>query len=72
MLHTTTKSGLHAFVADQVIARYLVHGAYEDFVLNAYLWLLLGVLFRLPDIKVSAELEAAQLASARHRRHWIL
>jgi hypothetical protein len=24
--------------------------AYEDFVLNAYLWLLLGILFRLPDL----------------------
>ena len=46
--------------------------AYEDFVLNAYLWFLLGVLFRLPHIKVSAELEAAQLASALPRRHWIL
>ena len=46
--------------------------AYEDFVLNAYLWLLLGVLFRLPHVKVSAELEAAQLASARPRRRWIL
>jgi hypothetical protein len=24
--------------------------AYEDFVLNAYVWLLLGILFRLPDL----------------------
>src|SRR5882672_4754335 len=31
--------------------------AYEDFVLNAYLWLLLGILFRLPHIKLSTELE---------------
>jgi hypothetical protein len=28
---------------------------YEDFLLNAYLWLLLGVLFRLPTIAVSAQ-----------------
>src|SRR5256885_4703690 len=45
---------------------------YEDFVLNAYLWLLLGILFRLPDIKLSAQLEAAQLSSAAPRRRWIL
>jgi hypothetical protein len=29
--------------------------AYEDFVLNAYLWLLLGVLYRLPTLAVSAQ-----------------
>jgi len=46
--------------------------AYEDFVLNAYLWLLLGILFRLPHVKVSVELEAAQLAAAQPRRRWIL
>jgi hypothetical protein len=34
---------------------------YEDFVLNAYLWLLLGVLFRLPSIALSAQYAAAQL-----------
>jgi hypothetical protein len=45
--------------------------AYEDFVLNAYLWLLLGILFRLPQIKVSAELDAARLAAAAPRRRWI-
>jgi hypothetical protein len=32
--------------------------AYEDFVLNAYLWLLLGVLFRLPTLAVSAQYAA--------------
>ncbi|HEV1995443.1 MAG TPA: hypothetical protein VGR03_14020 [Candidatus Acidoferrum sp.] len=37
--------------------------AYEDFVLNAYLWLLLGVLFRLPTLAVSAQFAAtAQLS----------
>lgn len=30
--------------------------AYQDFVLNAYLWLLLGILFRLPSIALSAQL----------------
>jgi hypothetical protein len=29
--------------------------AYEDFVLNAYLWLLLGILFRLPTLALSAQ-----------------
>jgi hypothetical protein len=33
---------------------------YEDFVLNSYLWLLLGILFRLPTIAVSAQFAAAQ------------
>jgi len=45
---------------------------YEDFVLNAYLWLLLGILFRLPDIKLSAEVEAAQLVASEPRRRWII
>ncbi len=36
--------------------------AYEDFVLNAYLWLLLGVLYRLPTLAVSSQFAAtAQL-----------
>jgi hypothetical protein len=26
---------------------------YEDFILNAYFWLLLGILFRLPSIELS-------------------
>jgi hypothetical protein len=33
--------------------------AYEDFVLNAYMWLLLGILFRLPRLA-----QASQLAQA--------
>lgn len=41
--------------------------AYEDFLLNAYLWLLLGILFRLPSITLSAQFAdhapAAQLQS---------
>jgi hypothetical protein len=32
---------------------------YEDFVLNAYLWLLLGILFRLPTLPVSTQYAAA-------------
>jgi hypothetical protein len=36
---------------------------YQDFVLNAYLWLLLGILFRLPTLAVSAQYAAtAQLS----------
>jgi hypothetical protein len=35
---------------------------YEDFVLNAYLWLLLGILFRLPSLALSSQFAAgAQL-----------
>jgi hypothetical protein len=33
---------------------------YEDFVMNAYLWLLLGVLFRLPTLALSAQYEVMQ------------
>ena len=33
--------------------------AYEDFVMNAYFWLLLGILFRLPSLAVSAQYAAA-------------
>ena len=41
---------------------------YEDFVLNAFFWLLLGVLFRLPHIKVSAEMAAMESADAQPQR----
>jgi len=33
---------------------------YQDFVLNAYLWLLLGIIFRLPTLAVSVQYAAAQ------------
>jgi hypothetical protein len=38
--------------------------AYQDFVLNAYLWLLLGILFRLPKLAEAAQLtHAAQVTT---------
>ncbi len=43
---------------------------YEDFVLNAYFWLLLGILFRLPKLAFSAEyaaMPASPLPSHRPR-----
>jgi hypothetical protein len=42
---------------------------YEDFLLNAYLWLLLGVLFRLPTLALSAQFAAN--APAAQPRRWI-
>lgn len=37
--------------------------AYEDFVVNAYFWLLMGILFRLPTLAVSAQFaSSAQIA----------
>ena len=33
---------------------------YQDFVMNAYLWLLLGILFRLPTLAASAQFAASQ------------
>ena len=44
--------------------------AYQDFVLNAYLWLLLGVLFRLPKLALSAQF-AADAAPAPSGKRWI-
>jgi hypothetical protein len=41
--------------------------AYEDFLLNAYLWLLLGVLFRLPSIAPSAQFAAHAQAAQLQR-----
>jgi hypothetical protein len=45
--------------------------AYEDYVLNAYAWLLLGVLFRLPKLALSAQFAAGAVAEQPARR-WIL
>jgi hypothetical protein len=44
--------------------------AYEDFLFNAYFWLLLGVLFRLPTLALSAQF-ATNAPAAQLRRHWI-
>jgi hypothetical protein len=44
--------------------------AYEDFLLNAYLWLLLGLLFRLPTLALSAQF-AANAPAAQPARRWI-
>ena len=41
---------------------------YEDFLLNAYLWLLLGLLFRLPTLALSAEFEVNAPAMQPARR----
>jgi hypothetical protein len=44
--------------------------AYEDFLLNAYLWLLLGILFRLPTLALSAQFAPnAPVTQPSHR--WI-
>lgn len=43
---------------------------YEDFVLNAYLWLLLGILFRLPTLSVSAQFAPVN-PYANTRRPWM-
>ena len=40
---------------------------YENYVMNAYLWLLLGILFRLPQIALSAQFAAATQAGYRAR-----
>jgi hypothetical protein len=44
--------------------------AYEDFLLNAYFWLLLGLLFRLPTIALSAQF-AANAPAVQPSRRWI-
>lgn len=42
---------------------------YEDFVLNAYLWLLLGILFRLPSLALSTQFTAAQTQTSVSMQH---
>jgi hypothetical protein len=44
--------------------------AYEDFILNAFLWLLLGILFRLPTLALSAEF-AAHPQNVPMQRPWM-
>jgi len=44
--------------------------AYEDFILNAYAWLLLGILFRLPTLALSAQF-AAGAPNEQPARRWI-
>ena len=43
--------------------------SYQDFVLNAYLWLLLGILFRLPTMASSAQF-APPVSSGELPRRW--
>jgi hypothetical protein len=45
--------------------------SYEDFILNAYFWFLLGVLFRLPHIKMSTEHEVIEKKLAQPQQRWI-
>ena len=42
--------------------------AYQDFLMNAYLWLLLGILFRLPGLGLAAQQAAAEQAVTPGRR----
>jgi hypothetical protein len=44
--------------------------AYQDFLMNAYLWLLLGLLFRLPTLALSEQF-AVNAATTRPSRRWI-
>jgi len=44
--------------------------AYQDFVLNAYLWLLLGILFRLPTLAVSEQFAPVH-PYPNNRRLWM-
>ncbi len=41
---------------------------YQDFIMNAYLWLLLGILFRLPKLALSAQLQPSPAAQTLHNR----
>jgi hypothetical protein len=46
---------------------YVVFGNYQDYVLNAYLWILLGILFRLPQLaQETIQLEAAEKLASEH------
>jgi hypothetical protein len=41
--------------------------AYEDFVINAYFWILLGILFRLPTLALSAQFANPSLPAGNPR-----
>src|ERR1700736_4929543 len=41
--------------------------AYEDFVINAYFWLMLGILFRLPSLALSAQFANASAPAGNPR-----
>jgi hypothetical protein len=57
------------FYASFLLVPAMVGGmAYEDFLMNAYFWLLLGILFRLPQMKAAAELAGAEYALARQQQ----
>ncbi len=43
---------------------------YQDFVMNAYLWLLLGILFRLPKLALAAQ-AAAYAPALRSGPRWV-
>ena len=45
-------------------------GGYQDFILNAYLWLLLGILFRLPKLAVSVQ-SSGSIAAVPAAQHWV-
>jgi hypothetical protein len=42
---------------------------YQDFILNSFLWLLLGILFRLPKLALSAQMASAPRPSSSG--HWV-
>jgi hypothetical protein len=48
-------------------------GAYQDFVMNSFLWVLLGILFRLPSIAMSAQfaVTAGPVTKPKPRGRWI-
>ena len=45
--------------------------AYQDYIMNAYLWLLIGMLFRLPSVAISAQFAAGAVTKPKPRRRWI-
>ncbi|MCU1241513.1 MAG: hypothetical protein JWO71_2239 [Candidatus Acidoferrum typicum] len=45
-------------------------GGYQDFILNAYLWLLLGILFRLPKLAISAQ-ASTDISSVPTAQRWV-
>jgi hypothetical protein len=44
--------------------------SYQDFILNSYLWLLVGILFRLPTLELLPQF-APSAAASRSGSRWI-
>jgi len=64
--------GFAAYKAAELLAQtYAGTQWYQGFLMNAYLWLLLGILFRLSSLGLAAQQTALVEQTARSARRWM-